>query len=102
VFCLDATVGVYGAFKRSCCVYPLVEQLVGHSKILIVLKCAHPTQVHQARSVERMEQFAATRQIEALSLKQRSIRGNDSVSKDEETLQFPRQRHFGPWLGLPL
>jgi hypothetical protein len=42
------------------------------------------------------------RQIEALSLKQQSIRGNDSVSKDEESLRFPRQRYFGPWLGLPL
>src|SRR5271166_489550 len=31
--------------------------LLGHSKIQMVLRYAHPTQEHQARSVERMEQF---------------------------------------------
>jgi hypothetical protein len=56
MFCLDANDGVYGAFKRSCCVYPLVQQLVGHTKIQIVLKYAHSTQVQQAQSVKRMEQ----------------------------------------------
>jgi len=44
--------------------------LLGHSKIQMVLRYAHPTQEHQARSVERMEQFVAARQMEALSLKQ--------------------------------
>ena len=41
--------------------------LLGHSKIQMVLRYAHPTQEQQARSVERMEQFVATRQMEALS-----------------------------------
>jgi len=40
--------------------------LLGHSKIQMVLRYAHPTQEHQARSVERLEQFNAARQIEAL------------------------------------
>jgi integrase len=40
--------------------------LLGHSKIQMVLRYAHPTQEHQARSVERMEQFVAARQMEAL------------------------------------
>jgi integrase len=31
--------------------------LLGHSKIQMVLRYAHPTQEHQARSVEKMEQF---------------------------------------------
>jgi integrase len=44
--------------------------LLGHSKIQMVLRYAHPTQEHQARSVERMEQFVAARQIEALSQRQ--------------------------------
>lgn len=44
--------------------------LLGHSKIQMVLRYAHPTQEHQARSVERMEQFVAARQMEALSPKQ--------------------------------
>ena len=62
--CLDAAVAVYGAFKRGCRVYPLLQQLVGHSKIQIVLMYAHPTQVQQAKSVKRMGQFAAAWQIE--------------------------------------
>jgi integrase len=40
--------------------------LLGHSKIQMVLRYAHPTQEHQARSVERLEQFNATRQMEAM------------------------------------
>lgn len=49
--------------------------LLGHSKIQMVLRYAHPTQEHQARSVERMEQFVAARQMEALSLKQGAAEG---------------------------
>jgi hypothetical protein len=40
--------------------------LLGHSKIQMVLWYAHPTLEHQARSVERLEQFVAARQMEAL------------------------------------
>jgi integrase len=40
--------------------------LLGHSKIQMVLRYAHPTQEHQARSVERLEQFNAARQMETL------------------------------------
>jgi hypothetical protein len=32
----------------------------------MVMRYAHPTQEHQARSVERLEQFNAARQLEAL------------------------------------
>jgi integrase len=49
--------------------------LLGHSKIQMVLRYAHPTQEHQARSVERMEQFVAARQMEELSLKQGAAEG---------------------------
>ena len=49
--------------------------LLGHSKIQMVLRYAHPTQEHQARSVERMEQFVAARQMEALSPKQGAAEG---------------------------
>jgi integrase len=49
--------------------------LLGHSKIQMVLRYAHPTQEHQARSVERMEQFVAARQIEALSQRQGAAEG---------------------------
>lgn len=49
--------------------------LLGHSKIQMVLRYAHPTQEHQARSVERMEQFVVARQMEALSRKQGTAEG---------------------------
>ncbi len=76
--------------------------LLGHSKIQMVLRYAHPTQEHQARSVERMEQFVAARQIEALSQRQASSREDDSVRKDEESLRFPLQcpNSEAPSLGL--
>jgi hypothetical protein len=32
----------------------------------MVMRYAHPTQEHQARSVERLEQFNAARRLEAL------------------------------------
>lgn len=37
--------------------------LLGHSKIQMVLRYAHPTQEHQARSVERMERFVAEQRL---------------------------------------
>jgi hypothetical protein len=40
--------------------------LLGHSKINMVMRYAHPTQEHQARSAERLEQFNAKRQLVAL------------------------------------
>ena len=49
--------------------------LLGHSKIQMVLRYAHPTQEHQARSVERLEQFNAARQMEALLQKQGAAEG---------------------------
>ncbi len=38
----------------------------GIAERALVLRYAHPTQEHQARSVERLEHFNAARQIEAL------------------------------------
>jgi integrase len=49
--------------------------LLGHSKIQMVLRYAHPTQEHQARSVERLEQFNAARQMEALLPEQGAAAG---------------------------
>jgi len=48
---------------------------LGHSKIQMALRDAHPTQEHQARSVERAEQLLAARQMEELSLKQSAAEG---------------------------
>ena len=55
--------------------------LLGHSKIQMVLRYAHPTQEHQTRSVERMEQFVAAKQMEALSLQQRAAGGRFSEKR---------------------
>ena len=49
--------------------------LLGHSKIQMVLRYAHPTQEHQARSVERLEQHNAARQMEALLAQQGAAAG---------------------------
>ena len=38
--------------------------LLGHSKIQMVLRYAHPTQQHQTQAVE--ERFAAARQMESV------------------------------------
>jgi integrase len=39
--------------------------MLGHSKINMVLRYAHPTQEHQTKAMEKMEQFVAQQQIEA-------------------------------------
>jgi integrase len=39
--------------------------LLGHSKIQMVLRYAHPTQEHQTKSIERMERFISENRIEA-------------------------------------
>ncbi len=44
--------------------------LLGHSKIQMVLRYAHPTQEHQIRAVERMEQFVAERRLDSALAKQ--------------------------------
>ena len=49
--------------------------LLGHSKIQMVLRYAHPSQEHQARSVARLEQFNAARQMEALLREQSAPAG---------------------------
>lgn len=42
--------------------------MLGHSKINMVLRYAHPTQEHQTKAMEKMEQFVAQKQIEAAEL----------------------------------
>jgi integrase len=39
--------------------------LLGHSKIQMVLRYAHPTQEHQMAAVKRLETFVIEKQIEA-------------------------------------
>jgi hypothetical protein len=38
------------------------KRLLGHSKINMVLRYAHPTQEHQTKAMEKMEQFVAQKQ----------------------------------------
>jgi integrase len=37
--------------------------LLGHSRIQVVLRYAHPTEQHQTEAVRRLEQFNAAKQI---------------------------------------
>jgi integrase len=45
--------------------------MLGHSKINMVLRYAHPTQEHQTKAMEKMELFVARQQIEASAKRQR-------------------------------
>ena len=45
--------------------------MLGHSKINMVLRYAHPTQEHQTKAMEKVEQYVAARQIEAVASQQR-------------------------------
>ena len=49
--------------------------LLGHSKVQMALRYAHQTPEHQARSVERLEQFVAARQMEVLLSKPEAAAG---------------------------
>lgn len=51
--------------------------LLGHSKIQMVLRYAHPTQEHQARSVERLEKFVAEQRIALVE--QEASRASQSI-----------------------
>lgn len=42
--------------------------MLGHSKINMVLRYAHPTQEHQTKAMEKMEQFVAAKQIETAEM----------------------------------
>ena len=44
--------------------------MLGHSKIAMVLRYAHPTQEHQTRAMDKIEQYVAQKQIEAVALQQ--------------------------------
>jgi len=41
--------------------------MLGHSRIQMVLRYAHPTQSHQAKAMEQLERFNAEQQIAAFS-----------------------------------
>lgn len=49
--------------------------LLGHSKIQTVLRYAHPTQEHQTRAVERMEQLVAACRLDSALASQASGAG---------------------------
>lgn len=44
--------------------------MLGHSRIQMVLRYAHPTQEHQAKAMERLEQFNAAQQIAVFEKRQ--------------------------------
>jgi integrase len=47
--------------------------MLGHSRIQMVLRYAHPTQAHQAKAMEQLEQFNAAQQISAFEKQQPSM-----------------------------
>ncbi len=47
--------------------------MLGHSRIQMVLRYAHPTQAHQAKAMEQLEQFNASQQIAAFEKQQLTV-----------------------------
>jgi len=45
--------------------------ILGHAKIIIVQGYSHPSQAHQTKTIERMEQYVTQQQIEAAGHGQR-------------------------------
>jgi len=44
--------------------------MLGHSRIQMVLRYAHPTQEHQTQAMEQLEKFNAAQQIAAFEKQQ--------------------------------
>jgi hypothetical protein len=53
--------------------------MLGHSRIKMVLRYAHPTHEHQTQAVQRLEEFNAARQVAEFE------------EKERHPLQFPLQ-----------
>jgi hypothetical protein len=53
-------------------VRPALAAMLGHSRIQMVLRYAHPTQQHQAQAMQRLEEFNAAKQIADLRKKTRT------------------------------
>ena len=51
--------------------------MLGHSRIQMVLRYAHPTQAHQAKAMEQLEQFNAAQQIAAFEKQQPQSRNEN-------------------------
>ena len=43
--------------------------LLGHSKINMVMRYAHPTEAHQRQAMKKLQDFNATRQMEEMELR---------------------------------
>nr|WP_236657506.1 site-specific integrase [Acidisarcina polymorpha] len=67
--------------------------LLGHSKIQMVLRYAHPTQEHQTRAVERMERFVAARRDGSPSRSLGATR-TPAITNDSEPLQYSLHQLF--------
>jgi hypothetical protein len=55
--------------------------MLGHARIQMVLRYAHPTDGHQAQAVRQLEEFNAAQQIEEF----------ERLKSDRRPLQFPLQ-----------
>ncbi len=47
-----------------------LASMLGHSKINMVLRYAHPSQEHQTKAMDKFERFVAEQQIDAVAQKQ--------------------------------
>src|SRR5262249_13476364 len=71
---------------------PTLAALLGHSKLNMVMRYAHPQERHQANAVKRLEKVNAARQIAEFKKKEkayREIAEKDSTSSATQTASCP-------------
>ena len=63
--------------------------MLGHSRIQMVLRYAHPTEQHQAEADKHLEEFNTARDIADIEQKQPAIAMNWEVNDGSGSLQYP-------------
>ena len=71
---------------------PTLAALLGHSKLNIVMRYAHPQERHQADAVKRLETANAARQIAEFEKKEVSLQFSLHCPKNQPTFQQEKPR----------
>jgi len=70
--------------------------MLGHSRIQMVLRYAHPTQKHQAQAMQRLERFVAGQRVAVAQQNSPAtsqvIQSAEKGQKAQQSLQFSPQR----------
>jgi hypothetical protein len=80
---------------------PTLAALLGHSKLNMVMRYAHPQEKHQAQAVKNLEAFNAAKEIAEAKTKKPQKRGHfwnspySSPYSDRKSCQFLTARNRG-------